>query len=78
MSALQEEIRAVVAPLIEEAMERLAERLAQKDEPLIDTDEAARRLGVTPQTIRRKVARGELPVAKRIGQQMRFNPADLV
>lgn len=78
MTALQEEIRAAIGPLIEEAMDRLAERLAQKETPLVDTEEAARILGVTPQTIRRKANRGELPVAKRIGQQMRFNRADLV
>ncbi len=44
--------------------------------PLIDTNEAAARLGVTPRFIRRLVDERRVPFHK-IGKYVRFDPADI-
>lgn len=44
--------------------------------PAITVNEAARRLSVTPHTIRRRIAAGDLPAA-RVGRAVRIRPEDL-
>lgn len=43
---------------------------------LLDIQAVARRLDVSPKTVRRMIARGELPV-HRIGRLIRISPQDL-
>ena len=50
--------------------------LRGKDEELLTTKEVARRLKVTPQTVQRLIARGEL-VASRVGRDWRIKPSAL-
>lgn len=81
MSALQQELREVIEPLVAE----LAELRAVIDNHvntgteinLVTVREAARRLGCGPETVRRMVKSGRLK-CKRIGNQIRIDPADLV
>lgn len=44
--------------------------------PAITVNEAARRLSVTPHTVRRRIAAGDLPAA-RVGRAVRIRPEDL-
>jgi excisionase family DNA binding protein len=47
-----------------------------ESDPMLRTTEAARQLGVSPSTIRRRVAAGDLAVV-RIGRAVRFRTSDL-
>lgn len=58
-------------------LERIEAKLdgMTQEEVLWDTREAARYLGCTEETIRVKVRAGQIPVAKRVGTRMRFEPS---
>lgn len=81
MSALQQEIRDVMEPLLIEMAEMKAMLLkyvsADVEVKLITVRDAAKLLSCGEETIRRRVKSGQLK-CKRIGNQMRINPADLV
>lgn len=66
--------------LVERVAELIAERYGELP-PLLDAEGAARFLSVDAKTVRRMAARGELPVAARVGQgpkaRMRFDPLEL-
>ena len=84
MSALSQEIELAVAtatqPLIE-SIQRLSDEVAQLREasptPLLGCKEAAERLGITPQTLRKWVHEGKV-VCQRRGKKMLFNDYDLI
>jgi excisionase family DNA binding protein len=57
--------------------ERLAERHALGEEPLLSAQEAARVARVHPETVRRAIRAGELPVAGFVGQRPRLRRADI-
>lgn len=74
--------------LVEQAAPRLVERVAElvaerygEVPPLLDADGAAHYLGIDAKTIRRMAARGEIPVAARIGDgsrpRLRFDADEL-
>jgi len=82
MSALQDELKAVMAPELESLRAQIKQLtelvIAQAPVPkMLTTEEAAKRLDCSTETIRRKVRRGELKCV-RIGNKMRFGPDDLV
>jgi excisionase family DNA binding protein len=47
-----------------------------KGEAMLSSPEAAARLGVSPQTVKRMAQRGELPAVK-VGKRYKFRPVDL-
>ena len=81
MSALQQEIRDVIAPLVAELAELRAVIANYVDTgpvtKLLTVSEAAEQLNCGPETVRRMVKSGRLK-CKRIGNQIRIHPADLV
>lgn len=82
MSALEQEIKAVVDPQFQHLKTQLAELSAILKEqtttaPLLTVEGAAKFLNCNPETIRRKVRRGVLKCT-RVGNQMRFSHKDLV
>mgnify|MGYP003663925826 FL=1 len=80
MNALQEEIRAVIEPLVVELAQLRAvintHVNADTGIKLVTVREAAQRLGCGEETVRRMVKSGRLK-CKRIGNQIRIDPADL-
>jgi excisionase family DNA binding protein len=80
MSALQQEIRDAMEPLLAEIAEikaLLHEQVsADVETKLITVRDAAARLGCGEETVRRMVKSGKLK-CKRIGNQIRLDPADL-
>ena len=80
MNALQEEIRAVIEPLVVELAQLRAvintHVNADTGIKLVTVREAAQRLGCGDETVRRMVKSGRLK-CKRIGNQIRIDPADL-
>lgn len=80
MNALQEEIRAVIEPLVVELAQLRAvistHVNADTVTKLVTVREAAQRLGCGEETVRRMVKSGRLK-CKRIGNQIRIDPADL-
>jgi len=80
MSALQQEIRDAMEPLLAEIAEikaLLHEQVsAEVEVKLITVRAAAGRLGCGEETVRRMVKSGKLK-CKRIGNQIRIDPADL-
>ena len=80
MNALQEEIRAVIEPLVVELAQLRAvintHVNADTEIKLVTVREAAQRLGCGEETVRRMVKSGRLK-CKRIGNQIRIDPADL-
>jgi excisionase family DNA binding protein len=81
MNALQEEIRAVIEPLVVELAQLRAvintHVNADTGIKLVTVREAAQRLGCGDETVRRMVKSGRLK-CKRIGNQIRIDPADLI
>tara|TARA_B110000977_G_scaffold189582_1_gene259242 strand:+ start:484 stop:756 length:273 start_codon:yes stop_codon:yes gene_type:complete len=83
MSALQQEIRDVIEPLVAEiaSLKTLindhVSAGAEAEVKLITVRDAAGRLGCGEETVRRMVKSGKLK-CKRIGNQIRLNPADLI
>jgi excisionase family DNA binding protein len=81
MNALQEEIRAVIEPLVVELAQLRAvintHVNADTGIKLVTVREAAQRLGCGEETVRRMVKSGRLK-CKRIGNQIRIDPADLI
>jgi excisionase family DNA binding protein len=81
MSALQQEIRDVIAPLVAELAELRAVIANQvntsPETKLLTVSEVAEQLNCGPETVRRLVKSGRLK-CKRIGNQIRIHPADLV
>ncbi|MDA0160665.1 helix-turn-helix domain-containing protein [Solirubrobacter ginsenosidimutans] len=57
--------------------QRLAERNALEDDPLLSAQEAGRVAAVHPETVRRAVRSGALPVAGYVGQRPRLRRADI-
>ena len=80
MNALQEEIRAVIEPLVVELAQLRAvintHVNADTGIKLVTVREAAQRLGCGEETVRRMVKSGRLK-CKRIGNQIRIDPKDL-
>jgi len=80
MNALQEEIRAVIEPLVAEIASLktlISDHVgANVEVKLITVRDAAKRLGCGEETVRRMVKSGRLK-CKRIGNQIRLDPADL-
>lgn len=76
MNEMQALIRKAVHQAIEPLVEQIADLQQQiKDQqPMLDVRQKAKLLGVTPETIRRKVRSGELRCDKRIGNRMLFKP----
>jgi excisionase family DNA binding protein len=79
------------AQLFDLFLDELAERVAKRLRPLVsgndapsgaehplmlDVDAAAARLGITPDALRKKVHRGQIPSVKD-GARLRFRPVDL-
>ncbi len=69
-------------PALVKALEaRVAELEARAATPapdaLVDVEEAAKLLAMTPTAVRSAAQRGSLPVV-RVGRRLRFRPADLV
>ena len=60
-----------------DALNARLDRMEAKDERLLNTEEAANLLGVTPETIRRRVRAGEYK-ATRKGSKMMFRREDVV
>lgn len=60
-----------------ERLERIENILADMtpEEPLWTTKDVADCLQCTEETVRVKVRAGEIPVAKRLGNRMRFDPS---
>jgi excisionase family DNA binding protein len=56
---------------------RLAERRALGEEPLLTASEAGWVAGVHPETVRRAIRSGALPVAGYVGQRPRLRRADI-
>jgi excisionase family DNA binding protein len=80
MNALQQEIREVIEPLVAEVAAlkvALSQHIASVPTKLLTVAEAAAVLGCGDETIRRKVRTGSL-ACKRVGNQMRIDPRDLV
>jgi len=82
VSALQEEIRSVVAAELERALRPLRELLERgggsaNDDEALDLREAARISGYQPDTLRRAIRRGTLP-AIRGAKEWRVRRADLL
>ena len=80
MSALQQEIRDVIEPLVAEIASLktlISDHVgANVEVKLITVRDAAGRLGCGEETVRRMVKSGRLK-CKRIGNQIRLDPADL-
>ena len=80
MSALQQEIRDVIEPLVAEIASLktlISDHVgANVEVMLITVRDAAKRLGCGEETVRRMVKSGRLK-CKRIGNQIRLDPADL-
>ncbi len=80
MNALQEEIRAVIEPLVVELAQLRAvistHVNADSGTRVVTVREGAQRLGCGEETVRRMVKSGRLK-CKRIGNQIRIDPADL-
>ena len=80
MSALQQEIRDVIEPLVAEIASLktlISDHVgANVEVKLITVRDAAKRLGCGEETVRRMVKSGRLK-CKRIGNQIRLDPADL-
>ena len=81
MSALQQEIRDVIEPLVAEIASLktlISDHVgANVEVKLITVRDAAKRLGCGEETVRRMVKSGRLK-CKRIGNQIRLDPADLL
>ena len=77
MSALAEELEAVVRKVLREELARLISGLpSPAGERLLDVDETARRLGLSSSTIYKRANACELPSVK-LGGRVLFKPADL-
>ena len=80
MSALQQEIRDVIEPLVAEIASLktlISDHVgANVEVMLITVRDAAKRLGCGEETVRRMVKSGRLK-CKRIGNQIRLDPKDL-
>ena len=81
MNALQQEIRDVIEPLVAEIASLktlISDHVgANVEVKLITVRDAAKRLGCGEETVRRMVKSGRLK-CKRIGNQIRLDPADLL
>ena len=51
--------------------------MAMAEAPLLTLGEVARRLGISPRSLARLIAAGELPVVRLSARVVRISPADL-
>jgi excisionase family DNA binding protein len=80
MNALQKEIQEVIEPLVTELAAlntAFQAHIASTPVKMLNVHEAAELLGCAEETVRRKVKSGKLK-CKRVGNQIRIDPADLV
>ena len=70
-----EEVQAKLAEIVGNAVEQRLEVLLRED--LVDTNEAAKILKLSPDAIRKRVERAQIPYLK-IGTSLRFRRSDLL
>lgn len=68
---VQQKLSDIVGDAVEERLNALLH------EQLVDTDEAAKILGLTPAAVRKRVERGQITAVK-IGTSLRFRRSDLL
>lgn len=75
MSAFQNEIKEAMNEALKPLVDKIAklERRLSTDTPLIDVKTKAKLLGVTPETVRRRVRDGLLKCHSRNGNRMMFS-----
>ena len=80
MNALQKELKEVIEPLISELAAlktAFQQHIDATPTKMPNVHDAAELLGCAEETVRRKVKSGKLK-CKRVGNQIRIDPADLV
>ena len=70
-----EQVKERLAEIVGDAVEKRLKEVLRED--LVDTNEAAKILKLSPDAIRKRVERGQIPYLK-IGTSLRFRRSDLL